>query len=105
MSTTVSSVFAEIDERLKADPAKSKAIDGSFRFNVTGEGAGTYVVDTRGCEVRQLDEPGDVTITVEGPDLVAIKEGTLDAMQAFMLGKIQVDGDFGLAMKLQQVLT
>ncbi len=47
---------------------------------------------------------GDVTITVEGPDLIAIKEGTLDAMQAFMLGKVAVDGDFGLAMKLQQIL-
>ena len=103
--SAVKAVFDEIDGRLKADPAKSKAIDGSFRFNVTGEGAGTYLVDTRGVEVREKDEPGDVTITVEGPDLVAIKEGTLDAMQAFMIGKVQVDGDFGLAMKLQQILS
>ena len=101
----VKATFKEMDERLKADPAKSKAIDGTFRFNVTGDGAGVYLVDCRGVEVRENEEPGDVTITVDGGDLVAIKEGTLDAMQAFMLGKIQVDGDFGLAMKLQQILT
>ncbi len=103
--SAVKAVFDEIDARLKADPAKSKAIDGSFRFNVTGGEEGTYLVDTRGVEVRTGDEPGDVTITVDGADLVAIKEGSLDAMQAFMIGKVQVDGDFGLAMKLQQILS
>jgi len=102
--SAVKGVFDEIDGRLKADPAKSKEIDGSFRFNVTGNGAGTYVVDTRAAEVRTNDEPGDVTITVDGDDLVAIKDGSLDAMQAFMVGKIQVDGDFSLAMKLQTIL-
>ncbi len=97
-------MFDEIDARLKADPAKSKAIDGSFRFIVTGNGAGHYLVDTRAVEVRTGDEPGDVSITVDGDDLLAIKDGSLDGMQAFMLGKVQVDGDFGLAMKLQQIL-
>ena len=101
--SSVKDVFQEIDTRLKADPVKTKEIDGAFKFVVTGEGEGTYVVDCRAVEVRDSGD-GDVTITVEGPDLVAIKEGTLDAMQAFMLGKVQVDGDFGLAMKLQQIL-
>lgn len=102
--SSVKDVFTEIDGRLKGDPAKSKEIDGAFKFVVTGEGAGTYVVDCRAVEVREGEGDGDVTITVEGPDLIAIKDGSLDAMQAFMLGKVQVDGDFGLAMKLQQVL-
>jgi putative sterol carrier protein len=102
--SSVKEVFQEIETRLKEDPEKTKAIDGAFKFNVTGEGAGTYVVDCRAVEVRESGD-GDVTITVEGPDLIAIKEGSLDAMQAFMLGKVQVDGDFGLAMKLQQILS
>ena len=37
-------------------------------------------------------------------DFVAIREGQLDGMQAFMMGKIEVEGDMGLAMKLQEVL-
>ena len=44
---SVANVFKEIDERLKSDPAKSRAIDGSFRFNVTENGAGVWIVDTR----------------------------------------------------------
>lgn len=103
--SSVKDVFQQIDERLKEDPAKSKEIDGAFKFVVTGEGEGTYVVDCREVEVKEGEGDGDVTITVEGPDLVAISDGSLDAMQAFMLGKVQVDGDFGLAMKLQQILS
>ena len=45
-----------------------------------------------------------MTITVASDDLVSIASGSLNAMQAFMMGKLQVDGDVGLAMKLQQIL-
>lgn len=100
----VKAVFTEIETRLKNDPATAKDIDGVFKFVVTGEGAGSYIVDTRAIEVRESNDEGEVTITIDGADLVAVQEGSLDAMQAFMLGKIQVDGDFGLAMKLQQIL-
>ncbi|MFT7580835.1 MAG: putative sterol carrier protein [Myxococcota bacterium] len=103
MSTT-KDVFTEMDEMLKADPEKTKAIDGSFKFNVTGEGAGLWVVDCREVEVREVDGEADVTITVDGADLVAIRDGELDPMQAFMIGKVQVDGDYGLAMKLRDIL-
>lgn len=102
---SVENVFKEIDERLKADPAKAKEIDGSFRFNVTDTGAGTWIVDTRAAEVRSAEEDADVTITVTGDDLIAIQDGSLNAMQAFMMGKVQVDGDMGLAMRLQEILS
>lgn len=101
---TPKSVFAEIETRLKADPEKTKEIDGAFKFDVTGANAGLWVVDCRAVEVNEGDGDADVTITVGDEDLVAIADGSLDAMQAFMLGKVQVDGDMGLAMKLQQIL-
>jgi len=102
---SVANVFKEIDERLKSDPAKSRAIDGSFRFNITDHGAGVWVVDTRAVEVREAAEDADVTITVAGEDLIAIQAGSLNAMQAFLGGKISVDGDMGLAMRLQEILS
>ena len=101
---TPKSVFAEIETRLKADPEKTKEIDGAFKFDVTGDNAGVWIVDCRAVEVTEGEGDSDVTITVGDEDLVAIADGSLDAMQAFMLGKVQVDGDMGLAMKLQQIL-
>jgi len=102
--STPKDVFAEIDARLKADPAATKEIDGVFKFEVTGEGGGTWVVDCRAVEVREGDGDADVTIEVGDEDLVAIGENNELAMQYFMLGKIQVEGDMGLAMKLQSIL-
>ncbi len=101
---TPKSVFAKIDERLKADPAKTKEIDGVFKFEVTGANAGIWIVDCKNVAVTEGDGEAEVTITVGDDDLVAIDAEELDAMQAFMLGKVQVEGDMGLAMKLQQIL-
>ncbi len=101
---TPKDVFAEIETRIKADPDKTKEIDGVFKFDVTGAAAGVWLVDCREVAVKGDDGDADVTITVTDEDLVAISDGSLDAMQAFMLGKVQVEGDMGLAMKLQQIL-
>jgi putative sterol carrier protein len=37
-------------------------------------------------------------------DLVDLVGGKLDGMTAFMTGKIKIDGDMGVAMKLQSIL-
>ncbi|MCB9728330.1 MAG: SCP2 sterol-binding domain-containing protein [Deltaproteobacteria bacterium] len=98
-------VFSDIEKRITADPAKTKSeIDGIFKFVVTGDDGGTWLVDCKDVAVKNEDGDSDVTITVAGSDLAEIHAGTLDPMQAFMMGKVVVEGDMGLAMKLQQVL-
>ncbi len=102
---TAADVFSNMEARINEDPEKTKAeIDGIFKFVVTGDGGGTWIVDCKEVAVRNEDGEGEVTITISDDDLVAVADGSLDAMQAFMMGQIQVDGDVGLAMKLQQVL-
>lgn len=102
---SVSDIFGEIDKRLKADPDKAKnELDAIYKFVVTGDGGGTWIVDCKAVEVRNEDGEGECTITVDAADWVAINNGELDAMQAFMLGKIAIDGDMALAMKLQELM-
>lgn len=102
---TAADVFKNIEERISADPEKTKTeIDGIFKFVVTGDGGGTWLVDCKDVAVKNEEGDGDVTITIADADLVQVADGSLDPMQAFMMGQIQVDGDVGLAMKLQQVL-
>ncbi|MBW2687649.1 MAG: SCP2 sterol-binding domain-containing protein [Deltaproteobacteria bacterium] len=49
------------------------------------------------------DSPG-ATITVSSEDWLGMLNGSLNPMQAFMSGKIKIDGDMTLAMSLQQVM-
>ncbi len=42
----------------------------------------------------------DVTVTMDDADLVALMTGELNAMSAFMTGKLSVDGDLMLAQSV-----
>jgi putative sterol carrier protein len=44
-----------------------------------------------------------MVISVE--DFMAMAEGSLDGVAAFMTGKLKVQGEMGLAMKLGAILT
>ena len=74
--------------------------DGTAKFVIVGEGA--IIIDENG--VREDDDEADVTLTADAETFEAILEGDLDPTSAFMSGKLSVDGDMGLAMKLGSVL-
>ena len=42
----------------------------------------------------------DLALTMEDDDLVALMKGELNGMQAFMTGKLQVEGDMMLAQRM-----
>jgi putative sterol carrier protein len=42
----------------------------------------------------------DLAITMEDEDLVALMKGELNGMQAFMTGKLQIEGDMMLAQRM-----
>ena len=74
--------------------------DGSAKFVIDGEGA--LIIDSDG--VRAGDDDADVTLTADADTFQAILEGDMDPTGAFMSGKLSVDGDMGMAMKLASVL-
>lgn len=104
MAGSVEEVFAEIQKQLDEDPSKAKAVNGIYKFDVTG--AGTWVVDLKADPptVTQGDGEAQCTITVSSDDLLKIVNKELNAQMAFMSGKLKIQGDMGLAMKLSQIL-
>merc|ERR1712087_146661 len=57
-----------------------------------------------GCTLRGEGEKPDVTLTLVDADFVAMAEGKLDGMQAFMGGKLKISGNMMLAQKLATIL-
>lgn len=85
----------------KAGDSKAK-----IQFNFTGDGGGEYVMDIHDgkCEVTEgTADDVKTTLTVEASDWVDIIEGRLDAMKAFMGGKLKLKGDVGFMLKFQQM--
>lgn len=90
-----------IDAAVKALAAKlTSGFDGVAKFVIPGEGA--IMLDSAG--VRAGDEEADVTLTADADVFRAILDGEMNATLAFMTGKLAVDGNMGLAMKLGSVL-
>jgi putative sterol carrier protein len=96
MSDIVNAAVAALTEKLGGD-----SFDGSAKFVIEDEGA--LIIDSDG--VRASDEEADVTLTADADTFQSILEGDTNPTAAFMSGKLSVDGDMGLAMKLGSVLS
>lgn len=94
MSDVISSAVAALNEKDSSD------FDGSAKFVIEGEGA--IVIDSSGA--RASDDETDVTLTADAETFQSILEGDLNPTAAFMGGKLIVDGDMGMAMKLGSIL-
>ncbi len=86
-----------VDAAVKALNAKMDGgFDGLAKFVIGDEGA--VMIDSEGA--RAADEDADVTLTASADVFQDILEGNINPTAAFMTGKLSVDGDMGLAMKL-----
>ena len=65
---------------------------------------GTIMLDGKNNAVSEDDGEADTTISVSWDDWLALADGKMDGMTAFMTGKLKVAGDMSNAMQLQGVL-
>ena len=77
-------------------------IGSTLKFNMGGEFI--YIDGNNGNAVTTEDKDADCTISVDKDDFIGLTNGDLNPMMAFMSGKIKVDGDMSVAMKLQNLL-
>ncbi len=95
-------------ERLKNKPDVVAKINSVYQFNISGPGGGQWSVDCTqpGGAVASGPSPGaKCTVSCTDADFLAIVNGKLNPQMAFMSGKLKIQGDMGLAMKLAQILT
>ena len=91
----------------RVDPAKVEGLDAVILFDLSGEGGGKWTATIAGGEVTV--EEGEtasptMTLSMAGQDLVALSNGELNPVAAFMQGRIKVAGDMSLALRLQNIL-
>ncbi|MGB3243849.1 MAG: SCP2 sterol-binding domain-containing protein [Sulfitobacter sp.] len=96
MSDIVNEAVTALNEKLAGAD-----FDGTAKFDIEGEGA--VMIDGTGA--RAGDDPADVTLSADAETFKSILEGGTNSTAAFMTGKLKVDGDMGLAMKLATVLS
>ena len=91
-----------VNAAVKALNAKlgGTGIDGSVKFVIEDEGS--VRIDEDGASAD--DGEADCTLTASAETFQSLLDGDLDPTGAFMSGKLTVDGDMGLAMRLGSLL-
>lgn len=107
--TSVRDVFEKhIPAKLQAKPDVVSKIGAVYQFNISGPGGGSWSVDCTqpGGKIEAGSAPNaKCTVAATDQAFLDIVNGKLNPQMAFMSGKLRIQGDMGLAMKLQQILT
>ena len=101
MPTTPQQIFAAMPNAFRPDKAGPIAL--TIQFNLSGEKGGEWGVTIEHGVCRTIaGQTADpvATITASAEDLVAIFDGSLNAVAAYMSGRVQVEGDVTAIMNL-----
>jgi putative sterol carrier protein len=99
--TSVNEVFEKMPQVFNASAAAG--MNSVFQFHITGGEAGDWfvVIKDGACAVSQgVHESPTVALTMADGDWVAMCNGTLNGMTAFMTGKLKAKGDIMAAQRI-----
>ena len=104
MADSAAEFFSSMKDNI--NPDKIKDLNATYQWDLTGEGGGKWFAKFAdgGVEVGEGEaEDPNITITVATQDWMDIVSGKLNGQMAFLQGKLKVQGDMTLAMKLQSL--
>ncbi|KJK43527.1 hypothetical protein UK23_32905 [Lentzea aerocolonigenes] len=104
MPLTIGEVFDQLPGRLR--PEAADGLERTLQWQLTDLDPGVWAVEIKDGVARLIpggvEEP-DTTFTTTSEIWLAIAEGQQDAMKAFMAGKMKVEGDMTLALRVPEL--
>lgn len=83
---------------------REKVADGGIEESVKFDLGGDGTIFLQGPNVSNDDTDADCVIKISAEDLADLLSGDLNPTSAFMGGKMQVEGDMSVAMKLSSIV-
>ena len=106
MQLTPSALFAKVTQRVAADPTLVQRVNAVYQFNVLGDDGGTWVVDLKngaGDVWAGQHDDADCIISMNRDVFLSLATGKINPLNAFMQGRIRVQGDIMMATRLQSL--
>lgn len=92
--------------RSRIDPTKAAGMTAVYQFAMSDVPEGVVHADIRDGQINVL--PGgagnpSIVLTATSKDWLALMAGDLSGQMAFLTGKLKIQGDMTLALKLQSI--
>ncbi|HOZ48115.1 MAG TPA: SCP2 sterol-binding domain-containing protein [Candidatus Hydrogenedentes bacterium] len=104
MADSVKTFFSELAGNV--DASKTAGMNATFQFVVTGDDGGEWYakIADGGVDIGagKADNP-TITLTSSAADFLDLVNGKINGQTAFLTGKLKIQGDMTLAMKLESV--
>lgn len=104
--TNVREIMNGLPERF--DPKVASGMDAVIQFNLSNAQSGEHyhaLIHDGQCQVVEGEHSSpSMTLRMTANDYVELATGKLGHQLAFMTGRLRVNGDLALAMKLRTVL-
>lgn len=104
MADTIQGFFDGLEGKLT--PEKIAGMAATFQFVAEGEGGGEWnvvIADGQGAISQGTAENPTIVLTASSEDWLALMNGELNGQTAFLTGKLKIQGDVTLAMKLESL--
>jgi putative sterol carrier protein len=102
-ATSAREFFDDLAVRTADGAERTRGLRATYRFDVAGAGSWRVAVDDGAVAVSESDAAADCVIAVPEDLFLRIVSGQQSPMGAFLMGKIRVEGDAALAMRLKDL--
>jgi putative sterol carrier protein len=96
--------LAEATERIQLKVGTDSGVGAKVKFIIDGE----HIIHVDATVVPNVvsnnDQDADTTVRLTGSTFDKLMSGESNAMTAFMMGKIKIEGNMGIAMKINKIL-
>lgn len=103
MAESAREFFEQLASRTAGGSERTRGLTATYRFDVEGTGSWLVAVDDGAVSVSETDAAADCVIGVSEDTLLGIVSGRQSAMGAVLMGRVRLEGDAALAMRLRDL--
>ncbi|MFU0789780.1 MAG: SCP2 domain-containing protein [Virgibacillus proomii] len=104
----VKQIIKTMNAAIKENSALVKGIKAVYQFHLKDNDPDTYqfvLRDENSYIAEGIEEKADCTLHIKADNFIKLAKGELNGITAFLSGKLKIEGNMGMALKLEGILS